>query len=292
MAEKMTAPVANTANMGVNYTYFKGNWFWYNWPGSSTYFYLSPINAPSSTAAPYKAAPYIFAYGTRAAVLFNEDEHRFEWQNSSSSGNSAATQCTRRFTADDTYFNWENSNYRLVYMGNRDYSIGFAVVKNVASGKYELLQMDIASLNQPPRKLGQAEFPEGVNWENIQFFAYHVSLPYLFCATEDRLYRINTTAMQQWDDVTSSVLPAGHKISKIKNSAIRFSGSGRIIVATYDPNGQVGKNGQLALYNVEDGTGNLNLAKHPAQPTANGYQIDMKWTGFGKIIGIDYKEPK
>ncbi|MDR0559223.1 MAG: hypothetical protein LBG92_03580 [Prevotellaceae bacterium] len=293
IAEKMSAPVAGlSTTAGVNYIYYKGNWFWYNWPGGRSYLYLFPVNAASPTSEPYKTSPYIFTYATRAALFFNEDANRFEWQNSNSSGNSSAALCTKRFSADNEYFNWENPDYRLIYMDNRDYVSGFAVVKNVSSGKYEFLQMMVQGLNQSPKKLGQAEFPAGLDMESVKFYAYHNSLPYLFCATEDRLYRINTTVMQQWDDVTSSVLTSGHKISKVKSSAIRFAGSNRIIVATYDPSGQAGINGQLALYNVQDGTGDLTLAKHPSSPTPDGYQIDMKWTGFGKIINVDYKEPK
>jgi hypothetical protein len=109
---------------------------------------------------------------------------------------------------------------------------------------------------------------------------------------EDRVYRINTQAMDAFVDVTSQVLPAGHKISKMKSSSVRFDRNNLIVVASYDPNGTPGENGQLALYEVEDGTGNLILAKHPVQPTADGYQTDMKWTGFGKIINVDYKQPQ
>ncbi|MDR0506404.1 MAG: hypothetical protein LBH32_06265 [Dysgonamonadaceae bacterium] len=290
IAEKMVAPVVNLLSEAVNWIYCRGNWYWYNFPGMTTYFYLSPVNAPSYVGAPYKAAPYIVSRAQSAALLFNEDANRFEYQYANSSGNSANVLRTNRLSADNTHFNWENPDYRLIYMGNRDFSIGFAVVKNVSSNKYELLLMDI--LDTSVRKLGRAEFPAGLALEDVKFFTFHNSMPYLYCATEDKLYRINTTAMQQWDDITSSVLPAGHKISRMKNSAFRFPANRRIIVATYDPAGQAGKNGQLALYNVQDGTGDLILAKHPDKQTEAGYQIDMKWTGFGKIINIDYKDPK
>lgn len=98
--------------------------------------------------------------------------------------------------------------------------------------------------------------------------------------------------MNAFEDVTAQVLPAGHKISKMKSSSVRFDRSDLIVVASYNPDGTPGENGQLALYEVEDGTGNLKLAKHPIQPTGAGYQIDMKWTGFGKIINVDYKRPQ
>jgi hypothetical protein len=286
IAEKMYAPVVNSGITAANWVYCRGNWYWYNWMGT-TYFYISPINASSSVGNPYKAAPYIVARAQNAALLFNEDANRFEYQNANSNENSTNVLRTNRLSSDNTYFNWENPNYRLIYMDNKDFGAGFAIVKNVSSDKYELLLMDIP--DKSVRKLGRAEFPAGLALENVKFFAFHNSMPYLYCATEDKLYRINTTAMQQWDDITSSVLPAGHKISRVKNTAFRFPVSGRIIVATYDPNGQAGKNGLLALYDVQDGTGNLTVARHPGAQTVNN---EMKWTGFGKIINIDYKDPK
>jgi hypothetical protein len=184
-------------------------------------------------------------------------------------------------------------------MDNRTVSgSGYAVVKNVGTGRYELLQMSIAlgvvggTLESMASQQGKAEFPAGINLDDIKFYAYHTTLPYLYLATEDKVYRVNTTTMAALEDITTQVLPAGHKISKLKSSAVRFSRTNLIVVASYSPNGQAGQNGQLAFYSVEDGTGNLILAKHPASPTASGYQIDMKWTGFGKIINVDYKQPQ
>jgi hypothetical protein len=227
----------------------------------------------------------------RGALVFNEDDNRFEWQNANTGtgATSARNLRTSRLTTG-TMFNWENPDYRLVYMGNMTHTAGFAVVKNVATGQFEYLRMNFSSINTEPPQIGYGIFPGGLDLESVRFFAHHNGLPYLFCVSDDdKLYRVNVNAMQQWDDVTSQVLPAGHRFSNVKNSAIRFDRKNLIVVCTYDPNGEAGKNGQLALYNVQDGTGNLNLAKHPTSPTAAGYQIDMKWGGFGKIIAVDYK---
>ncbi|MDR0866142.1 MAG: hypothetical protein LBO74_14600, partial [Candidatus Symbiothrix sp.] len=225
--------------------------------------------------------------------------NRFEFHQASSTqlaGNSNYVLRTTRLTGGN-YFNWQDPDYRLVYMDtrngstNRDLATGYAIVKNVVKGKYEFLQMSITSM-AAASQLGKAEFPEGLPLENIKHFAYHLTLPYLYCATEDKVYRINTLTMNTFEDITSQVLPAGHQISKMKSSSVRFDRNNLIVVASYDPNGAPGENGQLALYEVEDGTGNLILAKHPIEPTVDGYQIDMKWTGFGKIMNVDYKKPQ
>ena len=293
IAEKMvsSAPPVNVS--GYNWAYFEGNWYWYNWP-MMAYFYLQPVNAETSVSAPYKAAPYMCGNSTYTAVLFNEDANRFEWQNAAPMQPTVATMCTQRFYSAGSFFNWENPNYSLIYMDNRVAETGYAVVKDVSTEKYELLLINVHTTMSAPVQLGRYLFPDGFPAETIQFFALSYSLPYLYCATEDKIYRMNISSMaatQQWDDVTASVLPAGHRFSKVKSTAIRFPRNMQLAVCTYDPNGQPGQNGQLAFYDIQDGTGNLTLAKHPATPTEAGYQIDMKWTGFGKIINVDYKQP-
>jgi hypothetical protein len=302
IAEKMFSPGTHT-NQPANWMFFNGNWYWYNMP-QMAYFYMKPINSATSTSEPYKVAPYIFANTLMAAIVFNEDGNRFEWQNADAYLNSDATLRTRRFATAGVFFDWENPNYRLIYLGNRTWDNGFAVVKNVSAGKYELLLMRVRDMSGVPEQLGKSEFPAGFPVEDIKFFAIHpvTTVPFLYFATEDKLYRLNFSSMIEtgWVDITADVLPPGHKFSMVKNSVFRFAannppdnnnGSRRIVICTYDPAGEAGKNGQLALYNIEDGTGRLTLAKHPHLPTREGYQIDMKWGGFGKIINVDYKQP-
>ena len=294
MAEKMHSPgrvgSGNVNNRPINWAYFEGNWYWYN-AVQSYYFYLQPINAETSISDPYKAAPYVCGAETASAILFNEDENRFEWQNTNGFLNSSETLHTQRL-GNGFYFNWENADYRLIYMDNRTYATGYAIVKNEASGKYELLMFGLTAT--PPSQLAKYEFPNGFPVEDMKFFAFAGSMLYLYCATEDNIYRLTVSSMaetQLWNNVTTTVLPAGHKFSKVKSSAIRFPRNTQLVVCTYDPNGLPGQNGQLAFYDIQDGTGNLTLAKHPETPTEAGYQIDMKWSGFGKIINVDYKQP-
>ncbi|MDR3246312.1 MAG: hypothetical protein LBT50_07755 [Prevotellaceae bacterium] len=288
IAEKLVSTSAHSTTAGANYMLFNGNWYYYNWQLSG-YFYNLPINALSDLEEPYKASPFICMRAVYGAVIFDETHNRFEWHKATSSeltGDSKNLYKTTRLT-DQTYFDWQNPDYRLVYLANRNATTGFAVVKNVGTGRYEFLQMSIAAT---VAQLGHAIFPAGFNPEEIEHWGYHPTLPYLYAATDDKVYKLNTTTMAV-EDITSQVLTAGHKVSKLKNSAIRFPRTGLIVIATYDPSGAAGQNGQLALYEVEDGTGNLILAKHPVAPTTTGYQINMKWSGFGKIINVDYKQP-
>jgi hypothetical protein len=275
-----------------------GNWYWYNLVLSAS-FCTHPVNITKGTTMPYKAAPYIFGKPGVCAVLFNEDANRFEWQNADANARSATMYSDVLTTTN--IFDWQNPNYRLLYMGHRTASAGFAVVENVFTTRFEFLYW-VASSGNPPSKDDRKDFPfdRTIPVKDFKHYVYHKDLPYLYCATEDKLYKIDVTSMPAtgWTDVTSQVLPAGHKFSKVMTTYHfqpiyndeRFNPrTDQIAVCTYDPYGEPGQNGQLSIYNVEHGTGNLVLAKHPTEPTEDGYQIDMEWTGFGKIIGLDYK---
>jgi hypothetical protein len=302
VAEKMFSIAAQPASSGRNYMLYGGNFYFYNFsPG--TWYYSAPVNKNSLTDEPYKVAPYVAQLSTMlGGILFDETNNRFVIHMADVMGNSDRVLCTQRLVdAEGDYFQWENPNYRLVYMGNRNASNCFAVVKNVSTGGYELLQFASSakvvegSIVNDVSKLGRADFPAGFKAEEIKHFAYSYrtnvnTLPYLYCATDDKVYKVYTNTMAV-TDVTDQVLPAGHKISKLKTSNIRFARTDLLVVASYDPNGTAGQNGQLAFYEVETATGDLKLAKHPITPTSSGYQIDMKWTGFGKIINVDYKNP-
>jgi hypothetical protein len=300
IADKIAAVSTQEASV-QHYMYFDGNWYFYNY-NNIAWYYLMPLNVATENGAPYRASPYICVGWEKesgvtpahGAILYNEDNHRFEYHNATNllSGASAFLKTSQitadgRWTLDDTY--------TLMYMDTRiaphsSAASGYAIVKSTTGGlKYYLQQFAIAM----PVETGVGDFPAEFNAiaDNVRFYAYHSSLPYLYFATEDQLYRVHTTTMTM-DDITAQAVPSGHKISRLKNTAIRnFPRQNLIAIATYDPNGAAGSNGRLAFYNVTDGTGNLTLAKHPSSPTGNGYQIDMEWTGFGKVINVDYKQP-
>jgi len=290
--DKMFSVSGHSNSSGRAYSYYNGNWFMYNY-SPMTYMYMLPVNqyVSTSTAPQYKSPPYIYVAGSYGALIFNLDENRFEYHKSFTTElNGSATDFFKTVQlSEGEYFNWQNKDYDLKYMGNRSSNAGFAVVYNRATGKYEFLQMSATTTTAT--QTGQSVFPSGFNADEIKFYAYHITLPYLYFATEDKVYRINTSTMSTIDDITAQVIPSGHKISLMRNTAVRFARTSQIIIATYNPSGAAGENAQLTCYNVEDGTGNLVLAKHPDTPTAAGYQIEMRWTGFGKVIAVDYKQP-
>ncbi|MDR1023519.1 MAG: hypothetical protein LBL94_09665 [Prevotellaceae bacterium] len=293
VAEKMVATSATVAGARC-YMYFNGCWFFFNW-SPMPYFFNLPLNVLSGDpqAQPYAVAPYVIIVGSYGAIMFDEAHHRFTLHKTVSSDiyTSSRIYCSHVITDAAPAFKWQNPDYKLLYMGNRTYQSGFAVVKNTSTGRCELLQMSLAGSTSAVIATQQAwsEFPADFDAESVKFFAYHTSLPYLYCATEDRVYRILINASMSVHDITEKVVPAGHKVSVMEFLFVRSPWGHLLTLATYDPSGAEGQNGTLRFYTAEDGTGELSLAKHPAA-AAGGYQIDMSWTGFGKIIALDYKQ--
>jgi hypothetical protein len=297
VAEKMFSTSYNTTKYQGNYVLSQGNLYFYTHFSNVDVFYGAPVNTHQEDATPYSIAPYIFMAPSAGAVVFNKDEHAFELHDASTAGMQAHAAVTTPLGNG-----WSDPNWEPVYIGNRTdgssyYLIyGFAIVKDGVTNQYQFLQMSaMGGMSATVNLLSQTAFPTGTDLSNMRFYAFHPTLPYLFFATEDKVYRVNVNAMNSVDDVTASVLLPGQKISLLKSTAVRFPTTNNqnkmLMVATYDPTGQAGQNAQLAFYNVEDGTGDLTPAKYPATPTADGFQQEMKWTGLGKVIGADYKQP-
>jgi len=280
------------------YCMVNGDWYFYNYYGVMMLFY-QPVNyvRPDKTPAyRYTPSPYLFSIGYLGALMFNETDNRFEIHKASNAELSKAISGlfqTKRLDMG-AYFDWENPDYSLIYMGNRTDMAGFAVVYNRSTTEYELLQMQNANQSNTTiniQQLSRLVFPASFDVAAVKYWAYHQTQPYLYCATDDRLFKVHLATTMTIEDITEQVLPVGHKFSLLKSTYLRFPRKTLIAAATYDPNGEIGKNGELSFYSLNATTGNLTLAKHPSAPTSEGYQINMQWGGFGKVISVDYKQP-
>ncbi|MDU1890877.1 MAG: PKD-like family lipoprotein [Dysgonomonas sp.] len=295
IAEKLISTGNNRA-----YMYANQNWYCYSSQGV-IYLFDTPINSFSYGSSEFfKTSPYIFATPSNGAILYDLDKERFILQKYPILQNEAANPnnvlCSHILTDNPTdKFQFNNPDYELIYMGNKTALAGFAIVNNKTTNKAELLEFALTGLNSTVIKSSRTIFGDEATQalKEAKHFAYqsNAARPYLYFATEDKVYRTLTTSMVT-TDVTSSVLTPGYKISKMKYMvyATATSKRGTILgLATYNPNGKVGENGKIQFLDTENNSGNLLPAKQPEKEIAGVKQVDMIYTGMGKIIDFDYK---
>lgn len=278
------------------YAYIGENWFFAPRVLASIDF-IYPLNRYSNVDKTFKSSPYIGTNYT-GSVLFNEDENCFMIQSYTTvdlMNKNRIPLWTMSKIADNQgdAFNFNNRDYRLVYMNNKSFvnlnSEIFAVVYNTSTSDYELLTFAMSNGRIKAGSRDRKIIPSNVDVKSIKYYAFNTSEPIIYMANEERLYvGLASGAIMSVKDITSQVnIPAGHKISVIKNiKSDKSSLRNLLIVATYDP-ANIDDSGVVQFFEMNSTTGNLTLAKHPA---TGDNQIDMKWDNFGKIIDIDYKE--
>lgn len=284
------------------YAYMDGNWFFMNLSPTAIFFML-PINMYKGETTTYKTPPFI-ANTHRGAIIFNEKDncfmiHKYSTMDIFNSKN--LFQTVKIADSSDDAFQFNNPNYELVYLSNvynvnpnTKYTDVFAIVKDRTTGNYELLTFSMTSSanivkNSKSRKI----IPNTINMPDVKYYSYHPTEPILYMATEDRVYRIlTTTSSIDVKDITSEVVPAGEKVSCIKNMYNHDTKEKRrplLAIATYKASGSLDTAGTIKMYEINIQNGDLVLAKHPEEPAKNGYQINMEWTGLGKVVDISYK---
>lgn len=297
IAKKMA--VRNNTNY---YAYMDGKWFFMNLSPTPV-FMLLPINMYKGKTITYRTPPFI-ANTNRGAVIFNEEDncfmlHKYNTMDIFNSKN--LYQTVKIADSSDDAFKFNNPNYELIYLSNV-YSINpntrntdaFAIVKDRTTGKYELLTFSMtSSANIVKDSKSRKIIPNSINIPDVKYYSYHPTEPILFMATEDRVYRLlTTTSVIDVKDITSEVVPAGEKVSCIKNMYNHDTKEARrplLAIATYKTSGSLDAAGTLKMYEIATHDGQLKLAKHPEEPAESGYQIDMAWTGLGKVVDISYK---
>lgn len=284
------------------YAYMNGNWFYMSFR-PYTIFFMLPINMYKGQTTTYRTPPFI-ANVSNGAVIFNEEDNCFmihKYRSMDLLNTRNLFQTVRLADNPEDAFQFNNPNYELVYLSNvyrinpdTKYTDVFAIVKDRTTGNFELLTFSMTSSanivkNSKSRKI----IPNSIHMPDVKYYSYHPTEPILYMATEDRVYRIlTTTSSIDVKDITSEVVPAGEKVSCIKNmynydriESRRFL----LAIATYKASGSLDTAGTIKMYEINKQNGDLALAKHPEEPAKNGYQINMEWTGLGKVVDISYK---
>jgi len=299
--EKIIPFMNNTAGSQTRlYMYNNNNIYMYNTYGSLYLFSRAINKIRYIDNSRCNVAPYVAGSFARGVMLFDEDNKRFLYNalSNSASGfyNSEPVLSVIELKDDssgpeNSYFSFNENIEKLLYMDTYAYGNGFAIIKDSSLGKYRLIQF--TTDNNKVSKTFGGTFENSALIESIKFFARNPAQPYLYMATEDKVYRmlIDPSTMNSIEDITKTCLTSGYKISTFKylsHGANNFQNY--LTIGSYNPSGEIGKNGKLEFYNSESGSGQLKLRKQPDEkPTANGYQIDMSFIGIGKPVDVAYK---
>jgi hypothetical protein len=300
--QKMYAPTPNASGqMGRTYAFWNGDLYFYN-ANRAVCFFDTPLNTVADTSTTtFPIAPYLFA-NPFGAILFNEQTRGFMFHKGDANSLLQNTNTLHHATALTAYNPlseqpWSDPSYRLVYMGHRNSSSGFAIVERTVATDISyhlwLLGITYSQTNPTPSQEGVQAFPSntftgGVLVDDIKFFAFHATRPFLYLATEDKLLRINTTTMSVADVSSQILAPPYTRISLMKNRALRLSSStDGLAVGTYDPSQPNSVNGKLTIYGVND-EGALVKAVHN-QP--NGEVLTLEFDNLGKVVAVDYRSP-
>jgi hypothetical protein len=214
-------------------------------------------------------------------------------------------------------FNFNDPNDGLVYMGEQEgihgqpWSIlGYAILKQ-ADGNFKYIEFEtqrtMAEMVAANNKKRVSIFSAGSGIGHAKFFAraplnraLEQGPPFLYYVTNDnKVYKADISgASAVVTDITSSILTDdGYtEITAFKYvlpNADDIGKPGRTLaIATYNPSLGKDAGGKLAFFKIEDpSSGSLALAKYPENVSEEGaYQIDMSWTGLGKIVGLTYKQ--
>lgn len=295
-AVNINADIPSFATAAV-YGYKNQNWFHYYGSNQTTNLFSYPINRIRETEEHFNTAPFIAASG-QGALLYDIDKDRFIYNQRPNrppymfETKHVMTSIELVDEDGDKLFKWNQPNIDLIYMDNYPSSNyywqnAYILVKNKSSQKYEYWQIN---LNQSlPQKEIKKEFENSIVGD-ADFFAKHYDSNYLYYATKERIYcsYIDSQSDKMLDvALPSDIIDKGHVITLLK--FVTFKGRLSLALATYNPSGEVGSNATLKLYDIDSGSGQLVLGKHPLHPNAGVIQEDMVWTGFGKIVGLTVK---
>ncbi|MDR2563122.1 MAG: hypothetical protein LBC98_04185 [Prevotellaceae bacterium] len=284
----------------------KGNWYlWNTFPAWHT-FSVQMNNVRPSGNARYEPAPHIYA-GASGAMYYNKDGKAFMYGSfpGSSDYGTAAMYYTQPLV-DPTFS--DPAYVDLIYMGEilgaHSPSRGYAILK-LNSGALRYIEFNDASAVGSVAISRTALIPQGTGIESAKFIARvpDQNAPFLIYVTNDnRVFQLDISAGTiAGRDITNVILKNDgySEITLFKytlpNTHGIPAGAGldkALAVGTYNP--ALGKDagGKLEFFKMTNTTfGDLELVKYPETPReSDGYQIDMSFTGLGKITGLTYKE--
>lgn len=251
----------NIASPSGSMAYFQADDNVYFYYRTFQIYYSFPINVMKGETQPFRASPFIAATNSPAAVLYDIDARKFVRHINSEAS-------TTDFPAG-SLFDY-NTGKDLVYMTYSTFGNGevFAILKDPADGKLYLARFTFPRTSSPV----QVYYDEitATDIENAEQFAVSPDLGYILYNAGGKLYEYDMSvrsAKLMLDKGTNPISYIGFNKSVSRN---------KLIVASYDPATEAsGAGGTLEFFTVPQVQGDLVL--------------DTAYTGFGKIIGVDYR---
>ncbi|MRX68362.1 PKD-like family protein [Flavobacterium resistens] len=245
---------------GENFLYSDGNIYYYN--KAQQIRYGLPQNKVETEAKNFYAAPFIAESVVSSPynpVFFDRDLRRFLRFNTLKGSCSAMPP----LVGSSTVLDWNKTNSDLVYMTSSDYNQGesFAVLKNLTTGKYQLLRFSPALL--------QTYFKEILNapdFDKATKFAVSPDTGYLFYTVGNKVY--------EYDSGTQSaklMLDKGNE----EITYLGFSKRGKKEIVNKLLVGSYSTTGKLELYTVPPVNGNLIL--------------ENSYSNLCKIVDVTYR---
>lgn len=291
-------PMLSTATAGTAtrlYMHHDDNFYIFNRSGVLLPFW-EPVNIMRDTGIRFRVAPFIAGNLGHGVVMFDLDNRRFVRHAILAAMLMISTPSDQFLMsslltdAADAPFSFNTGIESLLYMDTFHLSQGFAVIRNT-SDNYQLFRFTKNANGATANAVGTFDNDLVAS---VEHFAMHQGGVFLYMATADRVWRVNT-AMDPLTavDITDQLgLPSGYRISTF--DFLSTNGGGQsfqnfLTVGSYNPSGAAGENGRLDIFDVHTGigaTGDLTLRYHE-QP--NGEEIPMSFTGIGRPVSVAYR---
>ena len=260
-----------------------------------------PVNVIFPMRERVRVAPYIAGSLQNGVLMFDLDNNRFIRHISTGLFGPALGTASHLFLVSNLVtdhlatppFRFNDHFERLLYMNTFQLHQGFAIVESTP-GTLQFLRFTVggvAATAVVPNFAGT--FADNAMVESIEHWAMHQGGVFLYMATADRLWRVNTAADMAVQDITYQLgLPTGYRISTL--DFLSEVGGGAwfqpfLTVGSYNPGGAVGTNGRLDMFDVDTGvgaTGHLTLRVHTQ---SDGTEVPMSFTGMGRPVSVAYR---
>ena len=283
----------------------KGDWYVY-----STYptwlFFSYPMNDIRATngGQRYEPAPFL-SNGSFGTMFFDVNKNQFYYQtlpNGPSDMGSTSLFYTEPLPdetneATDQTFNFNTPNEGLLYMSEW-YTSGtnpnmFAILKQ-SDGTFKYIEWrslkKVGDLVKKENKTRLSRIEASSRIDKAKFFAPSPAGPFLYYVTEDNkvYYADVSNATARVVEITDQVVPEGYgEITAFKFMVPSGGPASKSLgVATY--NSSLGKDagGRIDFFTTKSTTGALEKTKHKVK---SDEEVEMSWSGFGKIVSMDYK---